>query len=283
MSTVSTTATAPPSRPRPEPVNLEPTLAELEEIFRMRHGELESTGWNPRQRRRFGYFTPDEYYEAVVEKLVTPGCTWLDVGCGRKLFPSNIELAEKLSKRCGHLTGVDPDETLEENPYVHEKVRGLIDDFVPQRAYDLVTLRMVAEHVADPIAAVKKIRSCLAPGGRAVIYTVNKWSPVPLITRCVPFALRHPVKKALWRTDAVDTFPTCFRMNSRKDLQQQFASLGVEEEYFAKLDDCRSFARFRATQWVELAGRKIFRGVGMSYPENCLLGVYRLPESTPPA
>ena len=71
MSTVSTTATAPPSLPRPEPVNLEPTQAELEEIFRMRHGALETTGWNPKQRRRFGYFTPDEYYEAVVEKLVT--------------------------------------------------------------------------------------------------------------------------------------------------------------------------------------------------------------------
>ncbi len=256
---------------------LKPSRDELAAIFRMRHPEVDDPGWQPEMRRRFGYFTPDEAYEAVVEKLVTPGCTWLDVGCGRKLFPSNVELAETLSKRCGHLTGVDPDVTLEENPFVHEKVRGLIDDYTPTRQYDLVTMRMVAEHVADAEAAAAKIRECLAPGGRAVIYTVNRWSPVPLITGCVPFALRHPVKKFLWRTESVDTFPTCFRMNTRKTLRHLFEGVGMREEYFDYLDDCRSLQRFRVTSWLELMGWKVFRGVGLKYPENCLLGVYRVP------
>lgn len=255
-----------------------PNEPELEEIFRMRHGELASTGWNPRMRRRFDHFTPDEHYEAVVARLVTEGCTWLDVGCGRKLFPSNVELSERLSQRCGHLTGVDPDATIEQNPYVHSKWQGLLDDFEPDREYDLITLRMVAEHVADPAAVVAKIRACLGPGGRAVIYTVNRWSPVPLFTSLVPFPLRHAFKKALWRTDSIDTFPTCFRMNTRGTLRRQFAAEGMDEEWFAKLDDCRSFARFRLTQWLELAGYRLFRAVGLSYPENCLLGVYRRPE-----
>ncbi|MCA8943140.1 MAG: class I SAM-dependent methyltransferase [Planctomycetes bacterium] len=259
------------------PHPLAPTRAELLEIFRMRHGDLESTGWQPRMRQRFGHFTPDEHYEALVAKLVTDGCRWLDVGCGRKLFPSNVELAETLSKRAGHLTGVDPDETLDENPFVHEKVRGLIDDFEPRREYDVVTLRMVAEHIADPARAVATIRRCLAPGGRAVIYTVNRWSPVPLVTGLVPFRLRHPIKKALWRTESVDTFPTCFRMNTRATLRRQFAAEGVEEEFFTKLDDCRSFARFRVTSWLELAAWRALRAVGLHYPENCLLGVYRRP------
>lgn len=257
--------------------SLEPTDEELAEIFRMRHGEVETTGWQPQMRQRFGHFTPDEHYEAVVAKLVTDGCSWVDVGCGRKLFPSNVELAALLSGRAGHLTGVDPDETLEQNPYVHEKVRGLIDDFEPTREYDVVTLRMVAEHIADPERAVATIRRCTAPGGRAVIYTVNRWSPVPLFTSLVPFALRHPVKKALWRTESVDTFPTCFRMNTRGALRRLFEAEGMVEEHFAKLDDCRSLARFRLTSWLELAAWKTLRTLGLHYPENCLLGVYRRP------
>jgi hypothetical protein len=40
------------------------------------------------------------YYEAVVAKLVRPESQWLDVGCGRGVFPSNPRLAQTLAKRC---------------------------------------------------------------------------------------------------------------------------------------------------------------------------------------
>ena len=254
-----------------------PGRAELDAVFRLKYGDPDAAaiGWGPRARWRAGNFQPDDWYEAVVAALVQPGTAWLDVGCGRHLFPSNAPLAEQLGARAGRLVGVDPDPTLDENPYVHERVRRTIDGYTPQVPFDVVTLRMVAEHVADPAATIAALARCTRPGGVAVVYTVYRWSPVPLATSLVPFRLRHPVKRFLWRTQAKDTFPTCFRMNSRRTLRRLFAHGGFDEALFLRLDDCRTFGRFRWLNALELRARTLLRALGLPYPEACLLGVYR--------
>ena len=225
----------------------------------------------------FRYFTPDEHYEAVVESLVGPSTRWIDVGCGRMLLPNNAKLAQRLSETAERLVGVDPDVTIQENPFVHERIQKGFDDFETDERFDLVTMRMVAEHVADPQQVCDVLARVTAPGGRVVIYTVHKFAPVPLITSLVPFGARHAVKKFLWRTEEKDTFPTCFRMNTRGTLRRLFEARGMAEEGFTLLDDCRSLARFKPGQWSELVARKALRTVGLPYPEVCLLGVYRKP------
>ena len=224
-----------------------------------------------------GYYTPDDVYEALVAGLVVQGVRWLDVGCGRELFPSNPGLAEVLSTRCGRLTGVDPDPTLQENRWVHEKVAAGIDAYDGAGAFDLVTMRMVAEHIDDPAACTRSIARALRPGGLAVVYTVCGLSPMPVLTRLAPMALRHVVKSWLWGTQPKDTFPTRFRMNTRSALARRFAAVGMREEAFLRLDDCRTFARFRSMHQLELWMMRACRAVGLPYPEHCLLGCYRKP------
>lgn len=241
----------------------------------MRYGsDPVAMGWRPRLRLRFRYFTPDEHYEAVVSRVVTPGCAWLDVGCGRNVFPSNRVLAHTLARRCGVLVGVDPDDTLSANDLVHERARCRIEEFESERAFDVVTLRMVAEHVADPARSTSALARLTKQGGKVVVYTVNRWSPVPIITGLVPFQLHHAPKRLLWRTDPKDTFPVAYRMNTREVLRCVFEQHGFREAAFGHLDDCRTFSRFRATQLVELCLWRCFRAIGLRYPENCLLGVY---------
>ena len=176
-----------------------PSEAGIARVLSLKYGDP-PTGWGPLLRRRYGYRTPDDLYEATVAELVTPGCSWADIGCGHELFPSNKPLARELAGRAGLLVGVDPDETLEENPYVHRKVRALLTDFRPEAPFDLVTLRMVAEHIPDPEAAAAALARMVRPGGTALIYTVNLWAPVSLAAKCMPFGLQHPIKKLLWRT-----------------------------------------------------------------------------------
>ena len=254
-----------------------PSPAALAEVFRHKYGPPEACGDGPRQRWRHGYFNPDDWYEATLLGLVQPDTVWLDVGCGRELFPSNRPLAGLLAARCKRLVGVDPDPTLQENPFVHEKVATLFDTWDGGRRFDLVTLRMVAEHIAEPERAVHSIARALAPGGVAVVYTVFGFSPMPLLTRLVPMGLRHVVKSWLWGTQPKDTFPTCFRMNTRGKLQRLFAGEGLHEEAFLRLDDCRTFARFQSLNELELTTRGACRALGLPYPEHCLLGVYRKP------
>src|SRR5690606_13752672 len=146
----------------------------------------------------------------------------------------------------------DPDPTLLENPWVHEKVSSGIDNYDGGGAFDLETLRMVAEHVADPDACVRSVARALRPGGVAVVYTVFGGSPVPLLTRLAPMGLRHVLKRWLWGTEQKDTFPTRFRMNTRGALRRLFAGVGMDEEAFLRLDDCRTFARFRSLHELEL-------------------------------
>lgn len=254
-----------------------PDATALRQMFHLRYGAEAQLGWGPRLRRDYGHSTPDDVYEALVAGLIAPGCVWLDVGCGRELFPNHRDLARVLSARCARLVGVDPDPTLNENPWLHERVALGIDAYDGGAAFDVVTLRMVAEHVEDPGACVRSIERALRPGGVAVVYTVFAGSPMPLLTRLAPMGLRHAVKSWLWGTQPKDTFPTRFRMNTRSALQRLFAGVGMREEAFLRLDDCRTFARFRSLAELELRLARACRAVSLPYPEHCLLGVYRKP------
>ena len=254
-----------------------PTDEQLLRTFHKKYGDSEDLYWGPKMRHRFGYFNPDDWYETVIDTLVTPDVRWLDVGSGRDTFPSNRQLAQELASRCRLMVGVDPDETILENPFVHERQVATIEDFQHSEKFDLITLRMVAEHIVDPKSAVASISKYAATGGRVVMYTVNKYSPVPLFTRIVPFGARHAIKRLLWGTEEKDTFPTAFRLNTRRTINEHMASHGLIEDLFLKLDDCRSFARWKATLFAELAMQRMLRSVRIPYPENCLLTVHRRP------
>jgi SAM-dependent methyltransferase len=257
------------------PASLQPTPEDLGRLFELKYGKPVVAGWGPRLRRRFCYFNPDDIYEAVVEKIVTSRSVWLDVGSGRDLFPSNIPLARELAGRCAHLVGVDPSQNIEENPFVHERARCSLQEYRTDRCFDVATMRMVAEHVTHPDAFVGTLGQLVRQGGVAVVYTVNRWSPVTWISSAVPHRLHHPVKRILWRAKEQDTFPVAYLMNTRRRLHSLFERARFEELHFDYLDDCRSFSRWRLTQAAELALWRSLRSVGLRYPETCLLGVYR--------
>ena len=253
---------------------MEPTDQDLHALFARKYGAGPALGRGPRMRLRFHYFTPDDMYEATVARLVTPGCAWLDVGCGRDLLPGNEPLARELAARCGRLTGVDPSDNIEENPLLHERAKVPFEDFQSSQRFDLVTFRMVVEHVERPAAVMEALVRLVKPGGRVVVYTVNKWSPVPVVARVVPFQAHHAFKAFLWRTEERDTFPVAYVMNTRGQLKRLFHGAGFEEMRFSYLDDCRTFARFPILNRAELTLRTLLRKCALPYPENCLLGVY---------
>ena len=250
------------------------TRKDLERTFRLKHGDLSRAGWLPRMQRAFDYFNPDDCYEALVAKLVQPQTRWLDVGCGRMIFPSNHCLARVLADRCRLLVGVDPSDTLDDNSYVHRKVKQPIEDFRCDEPFDLVTLRMVAEHIVDPQRTLASLSRATRPGSKVVIYTVNKWSPVPIVTRLMPFRFHHRLKNLIWEVEQESTFPVVYRMNTRRRLAGIFRSAGFGERYFAHLDDCRTFGCFRRLRYLELCCRRLLGRWALRYPESCLLAVY---------
>ena len=254
---------------------LQITSQELYELFLVKYGSPEKAGWAPRRRLKWGYHQPADHYETLVNKLVTSKTDWIDVGGGGVLFPHNRTLARELSDRANHVIGVDPSDNIESNTFVHESAQCLIEEFETSEKFDLATLRMVAEHIAEPSAVVSALNRLIRNGGSVVIFTVNRWSPVTIVSSLFPFWLHHPIKKLFWGGQEKDTFPTVYRMNTRRRLRQLFQECGFEERHFAYLDDLSVSGRFKLLNYFELILWRMLRFFRLRYPENCLLGVYQ--------
>ncbi|WP_197171216.1 class I SAM-dependent methyltransferase [Novipirellula aureliae] len=204
-----------------------------------------------------------------------PGSYWLDVGGGHAIFPNNPDSASELVSRCKVVVAVDPSEYVRENQFVHESVCSPLEEYSSAIQFDLATMRMVVEHVEDPVQFVASLGRLVKPGGYVVVFTVNRNTPIATLSTVIPFGLHHPIKRLFWGGDEKDTFPVCYRMNSRDVLRELFSNAGFDERAFEKLDDLSTFGRFKVCNYLELLGWSGFRWVGKSYPENCLLGIYQ--------
>ncbi|MGA9868667.1 MAG: class I SAM-dependent methyltransferase [Acetobacteraceae bacterium] len=247
----------------------------IEQVLDLKYGPSASRNWGPRLRDRFGYRTPDDWYEALLFDLVAPDTAWLDVGCGRSMFPSNAAVAALLARRCRRLVGLDPSDNVQENPFLHDRAQCLLQDYRTDERFDLITARMVVEHITDPAGALEALARLTKPGGRVVIYTVEKVSPVTLISALTPIGFHHTAKRILWKAEERDTFPTAYKMNTRRTLRSLFETAGFGEESFRHLDDCRAFGRWRTLNTAELAARRALNAAGLRYPDACILATYR--------
>ena len=244
------------------------------ELFEISYGPVHPDAWGVRLRRRFGYFTPDERYEEVLERLIDDKTVWLDVGGGSNIFPGNPTLSRILADRCDHLTVVDPSSNIETNPYTDHRIQGMLEDISDTAVFTLATARMVAEHVVNPMDFVGKLGKVMVPGGKVVIYTVGRWSPVTVLSGMTPISVHHWAKRILWKTREEDTFPVCYLMNTRSRLTALFEKAGFRCNEFHRLDDCRTLGRWKPAVTGELIARSALNAIGLGYPEACLLGVF---------
>lgn len=119
------------------------------------------------------------------------GMDYLDCGCG----PGR--LIERLKDRYPGLkcTGLEMDPILVEAAKMKLQNRGYDDCTIiqgtaeetglPENSFDFITMRLVLEHVPDPVLALERLRRLLRPGGRIFIISndfenhTRTWPPVP--------------------------------------------------------------------------------------------------------
>ncbi len=261
--------------PEVDSLHLILSSSELDTYVREKYGPFDTMGPSPALRYRRHFASADDSYECLISKMVHDDSNWLDVGCGRDLFPSNHDGARRLAARAESLVGIDPDDNVHQNDLLSDRFQGVIEDFQTDKKFNLVTLRMVAEHVVNADACVSKLEELTTSGGLVVIYTPWKWAPISIIASIVPFALHNRLKRLIWDSEEQDTFPTVYRMNTRKDLTRLFVNAQFEEVFFAKLDDCSVFTKYLWLNSLEISMRNLFLRSKLTYPEHCLLAVYR--------
>ena len=256
-----------------------PSLGQLESLWVQKYGPADKKSGLLALRRRLGYFLPADVHEALVATLVKDGDRWLDVGGGHSIFPHNETTARALVARCSKVVAVDPSANVLKTAFVHEAVQSTVEDFHPPEAFDLLTTRMVVEHVSDPASFTRALARLLKPGGLVVVFTVGLWSPVTVLSRAMPFKFHHALKRRFWEGEEDDTFPTYYRMNTRAALRTHFEAAGFQEDLFVRTDDLSVFSHFRGLGHAELLAWRGLKAVGLPYPERNVLAVYRRKEA----
>lgn len=113
----------------------------------------------------------DRFLRVILRVAGEPaGRTLLDVGCGQG------QLLRQAAARGFAVTGV------EMNPWLASRARAtgaevVEGDFLGSaldgRRFDVITMLDLIEHLPDPVAALRRCRDLLAPGGHLVVYTPN--------------------------------------------------------------------------------------------------------------
>lgn len=159
----------------------------------------------------------------TLDRYLSPSSRVLDLGAG-----AGEENPYSFRGRVAKLLGVDRDPRVGRNPLLD---RGLVADgsALPfkQDSFDVVFSIYVLEHIEFPDPLVCELRRVLRPGGLFLALTPSRFHYVPVIAAWTPTGFHRWINRRRGRKDE-DTFPTRYRLNSRRQLQKHFVTAGFE-------------------------------------------------------
>jgi len=162
-------------------------------------------------------------YEEVLSDFVNTESIWLDLGCGHQILPPwRVEREKILVGRCKKIVGIDYDiNSLKGHKGISLKLRTDIKRLpFKENSFSLVTSNMVVEHLDAPVEQFKEIQRVLKPDGFFLFHTPNSISLSVIMARLIPITLKNKVIKLLEGRKETDIFPTYYRVNTPKKIQQ---------------------------------------------------------------
>lgn len=155
----------------------------------------------------------DELFAQRIRSLLTPDANVLDLGAG-----AGIVAAMNFRGEAHKICGIDLDPRVTVNPFLDE---GRVCDAnsipYPDGSFDLIFSDNVFEHLDEPELVLKEAARVLKPGGHLLFKTPNRRHYMPLIARITPHWFHRFYNRLRGRAE-FDTFPTCYRANTPKDV-----------------------------------------------------------------
>jgi ubiquinone/menaquinone biosynthesis C-methylase UbiE len=191
-----------------------------------------------------GLTDSQEDYEGVLDRCASGPLRWLDVGCGHHVLPPwRLAAEKKLVGRAQLLVGVDADQlSLAKHQTISNRVRANIGRLpFADGAFNLVTANMVFEHLDDPQAQLREISRVLAPGGRLIFHTPNKYGYATVLAKLIPESLKPRLVYWLQRRREEDVFPAFYKINSSADISRIARSAGFGIEEIKASNSCAQF------------------------------------------
>jgi SAM-dependent methyltransferase len=210
-------------------------------------------------------------YKEVLERRVKLADRWLDIGCGRRLFPDWMPQAEehqlRITRSARWVFGLDQDfASLTDNRIVPLRVAGDCSRLpFADGSFDLLTANMVVEHVADPDSLLRDAHRILKPGGFLVFHTPNLHSYATFLATLVPESWKKKLVGIIEGRKDEDVFPTHYGMNVPSRIRSLAGKNGFR---VTQLDMAESSAQavvlgpmvILELFWIRILRLSLFRG-----------------------
>jgi SAM-dependent methyltransferase len=173
-----------------------------------------------------------EAYASLISEHLSPDAVWLDAGCGSRLLESDLDpLEDWLAAQCKKIIGMDVWMTPHRN--IQSLVKGSLYHLpFADNSLDLITCRMVVEHLDQPPLAFAEAARCLRPGGALLVVTPNLVNYAifgnALATRLLPEKLRLRILHASDSRAEEDVFPVRYKANTMPRLVQSLTASGLQ-------------------------------------------------------
>ena len=188
-----------------------------------------------------------EAYASLIAEHLSPYTLWLDAGCGSRLLEDDMDPLENwLVAHCKSILGMDVG--LPSHRNIESLVQGSLYQLpFSDNSLDLITCRMVVEHLDQPAEAFVEVARCLRPEGALIVVTPNILNYAifgnALATKVMPEKLRLRIVHASDSRANEDIFPVRYKANTMPRLLELMNLSGLQVHKAISLRQQRPYWR----------------------------------------
>ena len=206
----------------------------------------------------------------ALDRYLRPGASILDAGCGKGTW---------VLRDYRHMTGlyIGLDVSAPQNRNSKSFIVGDLERIpLSDAAFDVVICYNAIEHLRHPKEAFAEFHRVLKSGGALIFKTPCVTSPVFLLSRYLPFRWHQVVKTAVKRTEQSDIFPTFYRCNTLKLLDNNLKSAGFARKTLSSIEQTYDYLTFsRVTYAIGLLAGRTMHSLPWTRPfRSQIIGVY---------
>jgi SAM-dependent methyltransferase len=182
--------------------------------------------------------TVHDVYDDLLSPYVRSDNVLLDAGCGKK------GILDKYKGKLKFAVGCDLSfSAIKQNAAADGRVLANLNGLpFPDGTFDIIISQWALEHIPDPDACFKEFCRVLKPKGGLIIVSNSIHNPLMFFSSIFPEKIRDKIKIRLLPPEIEeDTFPTYYRCNSLKKVEEVIEPIGFKKVYDAYVGDASFF------------------------------------------